>query len=646
MTFCVRLNRINEPGFFAGCVWLLICLVSSSAIHGAVPEIRVATSAEEIFVGDSIDFQVEVRNVQNPPRPDLSDFDEQFDVVANGDHSRNQSSITVINGRVSEQNIFSHIFQFRLTPRTAGELVIPPAKITVDGKTLTSIEVPLKVIAAEEQDLVLLDLKSTHAKVYPTQPFTVTLRVLVQPLPNNPSVDPLTPLQQRPPHLQVNWVDPPSGLAASDKANWLQPLLADDGVGFTLNDVNTRSGSFFDGPRAAVFNLRNGRETREDLAGKKVNYFVYELSRTLTPEKTGEYSLGPALVKGTFVAGIEKKEYRGRRLVASAPAISVEVREVPSPRPSTFCGGIGDYKVTASASPAKLRVGDPLTLTLKFEKGPQSGSLEQISAPDLAQISELTDDFDLIDKNPTGRVEGSTKTFAYALRPRQPGTGLPPLTFSTFDPEQEQFESVSTPAIPLEISEADRLATGELRGSLTSTGSTSIKSRAEGIFQNLSDPSLIRDQRISLWAYGIASAGVWCGAGALIGLITFLRRKNSDEQYVRRQQASSSAIRRLNEARALVKKGESKETLRQLRAAIVGLIADFRNRVADGLTTTDVNQVLVNSSVSDEDRTAVMRLLESIESAEYGAGQSANPGEAIDEAARLIPRISHGLEKA
>ena len=645
MTFCAWLNWIKQPGFFAGCMWLLICQVSSSAIHGAVPEIRVATSAEEIFVGDSIDFQVEVRNVQNPPRPDLSDFEEQFDVLVNGDQSRNQSSITVINGRVSEQNIFSHVFQFRLTPRTAGELVIPPAKITVDGKTLKSSEIPLKVIAAEEQDLVLLELKSNHAKVYPTQPFTVTLKVLVQPLPNNPSIDPLTPLQQRPPHLQVNWVDPPSGLTASDKASWLQPLLADDGVGFTLNDVNTRTGSFFDGPRSAVFNLRNGRETREDLTGKKVNYFVYELSRTLTPEKTGEYSLGPALVKGTFVAGAEKKEYRGRRLVASAPAIRVEVREVPSPRPSTFCGGIGDYKVTASASPARLRVGDPLTLTLKFEKGAQSGSLEQISAPDLAQIAELTDDFDLIDKNPTGRVEGATKTFAYALRPRQPGKGLPPLTFSTFDPEQEQFESVSTPPIPLEVSEADRLATGELRGSLTSPGSTSIKSRAEGIFQNLSDPSLIRDQRISLWAYGIASAGVWCGAGALIGLITFLRRKNSDEQYVRRQQASSSAVRRMNEARALGKKGESKEALRQLRAAIVGLIADFRNRVADGLTATDVNQVLANSSVSDEDRTEVIRLLESIESAEYGAGQSANPGEAIDKAARLIPRISRGLEK-
>ncbi|WP_397569813.1 BatD family protein [Schlesneria sp. T3-172] len=646
MSSRVQFDFRNRRYFFSAGIWLLVCLIGTAELIAAAPEVRVVTSAEEIYVGDSIDYQVEVQNVESPPRPDLSGFEELFDVAAKGDSSRNQSSITIINGKVSQQNILSHVFLYRLTPRIAGELTIPPAKVSIEGKTYSSEEVPLKVIAAEEQDLVLMEMKVNPSQVYPTQPFTVTLRVLVQPVPNNPKLDPLTPLTQRPPHLQVNWVDPPSGLTASDKQMWLQPMLSDDGVGFTLNDLSTRTDSFFGGSRAAVFNLVKGRESRKNFEGKDVDYFVYELSRTLTAEKTGEYALGPAFVKGTFVAGVERREYRGRRLVASSPAIKLEVREVPSPRPPTYCGGIGEYRVTASASPMKLRVGDPLTLTLKFDRGNQAGSLDLISAPGLAEIPELAENFDLIDKSPTGRVEGTSKLFTYALRPKRLSSGVPPLSISTFNPQSEQFETIATQPIPLEITEADRLSVGDIKGSLTTSSPAAIKSRAEGIFQNITNLSAVRNQRVSLLSYVVASGAVWGGAGVAIGLTALLRRRNSDERFVRRQQARSNAQRRLSEARSLTGKGDAKVALRTLRAALIGLIADLKNRVADGLTSADVREILAGSSVTEEDRAAVIRLLESIESAEYGGAQSVQIEEAMGETSRLIGRLTSGLERA
>ncbi len=623
------------------CLWL----TAQKSMAAETPDIQVVTSAEEIFIGDSVDYQVEIRNVQNPPAPDLSAIKELFDVVATGDQSRDQSSISIINGKVTKSSVLSHIYQYRLTPKMAGEVSIPPTKVTIEGKTLTSSEVPLKVIEAEEQDLVIAEIKTSQTKVYPTQSFDVTLRVFVQPLPDNSKTDPLTPLQRRPPHLQVNWVDPPAGLAAGDKASWLQPLVADDGIGFTLNDVSTRSGSFFDGPRAAVFNLRKDREIREGLDGKKIKYFVYELSRTLTAERTGNYSLGPALVKGTFVVGLQRKEYIPRRLVASGSAVNVEVREVPMPRPVTFCGGIGEYKVSASASPTKLRVGDPLTLTVELERGQQSGSLELISAPDLTAIPELDADFDLIDKNPTGRIDGSRKRFVYAMRPKRASAGIPAIIVSAFNTQTEEFENIQTAAIPLEITEAERLNSGELIGTRPTIGSTSIKSRAEGIFQNITDPSQVRDQRISLISWSEAALGVWCATGSLIGLATLYRRRSSDAGRVRRQQARSAATRRLADARSLVQKGQQAEALRQVRSAIVGMVADMQNRVAEGLTAADVNTTLTAASVNEDDRTAIVKLLESIESAEYGAGQSTDPITAIEEASRLISRIAPLLER-
>ena len=246
--------------------------------------------------------------MKNPAAPDLSALRQDFDVVSAGDESHNQSSTFIINGKVTQQNSFGHAYRFRLTPKRTGKLVIPAPSATIDGKTVSGRALTLNVIAPEAQDLVVPEIKTDREKVYPTQPFEVTLRVLVRPLPDDPDRDPLGPLRRRPPHLDVNWVDLPAGLTGDDKARWLEKLLAENGSGFTLNDVTTRSGSFFEGPRLAVFNLYQGRESRKGLDGRPVNYFVYELKRKLTAEKAGTYALGPAIVKGSFVDGNGRKQ--------------------------------------------------------------------------------------------------------------------------------------------------------------------------------------------------------------------------------------------------------------------------------------------------------------------------------------------------
>ena len=438
-----------------------------------------------------------------------------FDVVSTGNESRNQSSTFIINGRVTQQNSFGHAYRFRLTPKRTGKLVIPAPSATIDGKTVSGRALTLNVIAPEAQDLVIPEMKADREKVYPTQPFEVTLRVLVRPLPDDPDRDPLGPLRRRPPHIEVNWVDLPAGLTGEDKARWLEKLLSEDGSGFALNDITMRSGafSFFDGPRAAVFNLYQGRESRKGLDGRPVNYFVYELKRKLTAEKTGTYTLGPAVVKGSFVEGMKGSNYTGRRLVAVAPAVSVEVREVPAPRPATFCGGIGNYRLAASASPTTLRVGDPLTLTLDFERGQASGSLDLISAPDLAATPQIADDFEIVDKNPTGRRDGEVKRFEYALRPKRAGVGIPSLAVTVFNPDTEKFSEITTQPIALAVSAAGRLDAGDLVGSLSGSGTQEIKSRAQGIFQNVTDPSELNDERVNVVALAEVTVGFMVRSG-------------------------------------------------------------------------------------------------------------------------------------
>ena len=264
----------------------------------------------------------------------------------------------------------------------------------------------------------------------------------------------------------------------------------------------------FRGTATAVFSLPQGREKRKGHDGRELNYFAYELKRKLIAEKAGTYSLGPAVVKGSFVDGMEGGSYTGRRLVAVAAAVPVEVREVPLPRPATFCGGIGNYRVTASARPAALRVGDPLTFTLAIERAKGSGSLELISAPNLEANSKIAADFEIIDKNPTGRSEGEVKRFEYAMRPKRANVGIPPVAVTVFNPDTENFSEITTEPIALNVSDASHLVAGDLVGSLTGAGKDEIKAQTQGIFGNVTDPSELTDQRVNIVALAEVAAGV------------------------------------------------------------------------------------------------------------------------------------------
>ncbi len=628
-------QQVRSFGFICLALWASTTLAFQS------PEIRVGVSADEIFVGESVDYTVEIRNTENPAAPDMSAMKELFDVVATGDQARNQSSTTIINGRVSQSVFYSHVYQFRLTPKQAGELLIPAPVATVDGKTLTGRKLSLRVIKPEPQDLVLAEINVSQTRVYPTQPFTVTLRIFVRPLLDDPNADPLRPLRRDPPHIEAGWVDTPDGLSASDKSEWLQPLLARRTGGFTLNNISSGGGFFSE---TAVFDLSNGRESKKDSQGETVRYFKYELTRTFTAERYGTYTFGPAVIKGAFVSGVGADGYLARRIVATTSAVEVEVREVPVPRPANFCGGIGEFSATARVSTTKLRVGDPLSLTLELKRKADSGSLELVSAPDLSAIEQLAADFEIIDKEPTGRVDGQVKEFIYVMRPKRAEANIPALSFSTFDPVNETFREVSTQPIALEVSGSVGLNSGDLVGTISPT-SSSLKSRSEGIFQNITDPDLVRDESVGWYSWGQAIAGSWIASGITTAVVLLRRRKSSDTVGQRRQQARRNANRRVSEARNVLSRGDAQAALREVRMAVIGFVADSCNRVSEGLTPSDIDQILIDAKIAAEDRRVVKELLESIEALEYGAGLTNDPGSTIDDAAKWIGRVAPTLER-
>ena len=136
----------------------------------------------------------------------------------------------------------------------------------------------------------------------------------------------------------------------------------------------------------------------------------------------------------------------------------------------------------------------------------------------------------------------------------------------------------------------------------------------------MTDPSELNDQRVNVVALAELTAGLWCGVGCLIAVLTAYRRKSGDAIWQRRRQARRTAARKLAEARTVLVAGRPRDALRAIRSAIVGLIADMRNIVGEGLTASEADATLAQTAVPAVEREDVRQLLDAIESAEYGSG--------------------------
>ncbi|MBU6173327.1 MAG: BatD family protein, partial [Planctomycetes bacterium] len=114
-------------GFFAAC-----CALGSHGLAQSKPEIRAEVDATELFVGESVTLQVDLLNVSRPSPPNIKGLEELFGVEVLGEQSLNQLSMMSINGRVTRQEIFRHVYQYKLTPKQAGTLAISPLIAEVD----------------------------------------------------------------------------------------------------------------------------------------------------------------------------------------------------------------------------------------------------------------------------------------------------------------------------------------------------------------------------------------------------------------------------------------------------------------------------------------------------------------------------------
>lgn len=602
-------------------------VISSSAMAQEQPELIAQVDRQDVYLGESIIYNVTVNHVDNPSVPTLSGFDD-FYVESVGRQSLNSQQITIINGRRSQVIRRGMLFQFRLTPRTAGAITIPAPTATVDGDEITGREIPISVVAPEEQDTVILEVTSDRAAVYPLQTFTMTLKLLVRTLPGELSDrSPLSVQADDPVRLILPWFDdeklPDSIEPLKSWREILEPLSGASNRGrfdgLQINNIGSQSAfSFFGGNRKAVFLPKSKVVTRTMEDGTDIRYSEYTLMRSFRSKMPGDYTFAPCNIKGTFGTAFDGQSLDGSDIYAISDPVSMTVRNVPvDGQPPSYIGGIGAFEISSDVTPRSAAVGDPITLSVTIQG---EGTIKDLRAPDIAVLDGINDEFRVYES--TEETVSNGKTFTWSLRPLSDDvTEFPAIPISYFNVETEKYISVESSAVPLEITVAKQLAAADIQSNPATRFAelqNSVELNDAGLFANYTSLNMLRsyDTRIGGWLPVWASMiGGFC---AVNFALRRRQRRNADPSIQRKQNAATRAKNVLSDAvtSAGSELAVPPDTLSRL---IAGLIADFTNRTEAGLTSTDAAEVLSAIGVNHGLRDRVVSFMNTCDAARYGA---------------------------
>ncbi|QDU99104.1 BatD family protein [Lignipirellula cremea] len=448
------------------CTLVLIALAMGPASLARAAEVNAAISSREAYVGAPVTLQVEIANASDFDEPTVPDIDGLE--IRSAGSPRRSSQTTIINGRRTDRT--SAVYVWQVIPRREGTFEIPALQLQVDGRTETTDPLRFVVAKSETGDLLFVEVTGQQEKIYVGQPLTLTLNVWIKP-----------------------YRDAKHSLTLTEANMW--QLLSD----------GTRWGAFSDRMQELARNNQRpgGQEVlRPDANGEEHAYYRYQVEATVYPKRPGQIDVGDVQVVVNYPTRLEAARDpfgamfdddffpggspfpggfgRSRRntltVSATRPAVAeasvepIEVTPIPTAdRPFDYRGAVGEYQIATQAAPTSVKAGDPITLHIGVSG---DGPMELVAAPPLADLPNLTADFQVSREPLAGLVQDNVKLFTTSIRPRREGiTQIPAIPLSYFDPVAEKFVTVHSEPITIEVAPADRLALGAIVGGNQDAGS-------------------------------------------------------------------------------------------------------------------------------------------------------------------------------
>ena len=392
---------------------MLCSLLHATAVAATV---RAYVQPERAQTGQVVTYVITVQNgtVQSLPQLRLP-----AQVGMNTGVSTSQN-IEIRNG----QRMFSTQLAWGVAGTEPGEFVIPPQEVLVNGETLKTNEVRLVVseapavpgAAAEDASTPLFQIEVGKTEVYQGELVPISASLFV----------PRSVMLRRVGLIEVN---------KSDFAIARFPQQADqtetviNGVGYIV--VTYRS----------MLSALHAGDLKVGPASCELLYEVYQ---------EDQRGMRRSLPFGMVMGNTETKKQ-----VVKSQEVKIKVLPLPNQgKPPHFSGAVGDFSISATATPNELAVGDPLAVDITIDG---SGNFDALNPPVLmppdgwkAYPPRRYNVDGPVDPNQTPTAQRRIG-YSMVFVPEKQHTQLPPFELSYFSPSQKKYVSASTAPIPLRI---------------------------------------------------------------------------------------------------------------------------------------------------------------------------------------------------
>jgi tetratricopeptide (TPR) repeat protein len=181
-------------------------------------------------------------------------------------------------------------------------------------------------------------------------------------------------------------------------------------------------------------------------------YFSLAYTSTVSPLRTGEVTIGPATLRITSRISVLDSSgplWTFEETFLDIPALTLNSRPLPSGAPQGFENAIGRFTIDANTTATRVSEGDPVSVNVVVSG---TGNLDTLSSPKLID-SEGWKVYDAtqMQRGEERRLLDGSVTFEQFMRPLSLRTSIPPFRLAYFDPEAEEYYTITTAPIPLEV---------------------------------------------------------------------------------------------------------------------------------------------------------------------------------------------------
>ena len=583
----------------------------------AVGQVRISARAEtnrDIYVGESFGYFIVIEGSDQPGRVDLQPL-LQFHPQRG--ENRKQSSTNIINGKVTTTTAL--IMVYSLTADRAGPAQLPSVTIEHEGKTYRTNPVIINISKPGTTDQLDLEVTLSEQECYVGQPLIMTVRFYVS--------------------------------ADIGDFQFNLPALSNDAFEIEEPDVAD--------PQAKLYRLRTGMTvlvSQYRVEHNNKNAILVTFKKVLIPKRPGRVAMPASSVSAAVAVGRVRSrdpfdgffggQIQYKRFIVHSEPLELSVLPLPDEgKPAEFYGLIGQYTISASATPAQVNVGDPITLTIKVGG---SKYLKPIQWPELERIPELANDFKIPTQKASPTLEDGFKVFTQTIRANNDQvTRIPPIPLAYFDAERGKYITTQTAPIQLQVAPTKVLTSADLEGADFVPVNREVEAIKKGLSANYEDLDALEDMRFSPVAALVHPGYAVLWAAPLIGLISSLLIKfgthTSPEKAAarRRRRAGHKAIGQL-------KKIASTDLNRQnelLVSIMKQYIGDRFDRTAGSLTADDCYETIKTATNDAQTAGRYRDIVADFEAGRYASIEVHIDSEKIEEVIDLIRNIEKNRKR-